>query len=454
MSPQMRILRTYGLWMVDTAAIIIAYLIATILRYAGRDDYGDRRLHYLAGLLFVLLYTINVFVIDPHRDVHTRGYLREIIVIVKQMVTLSVVTLTVVFFLHWSSILSRTVIINFAWICTTLMICTHFIFKRLMRSMIVSEQMAVRVLVLTDPERMEEVRDSLLDLEEEGYIVVDCVSVQEQDVTTNTVTIPFDEVYIDTAEISSDDLQEIIEGYEAMGVICRYRLNLPHTAESATRVESFGDHTVVTYSRFKSSHKRLLIKRAFDIFGGLVGSIVTILLGIVLIPLIRLDSKGKAVFSQTRIGRNGRRFTIYKFRSMYADAEERLAELKANNEMSGLMFKMENDPRITRIGRFLRKTSLDEFPQFFNVLKGEMSLVGTRPPTEDEFAQYSEHYRRRLSMSPGLTGLWQVSGRSSIKSFDDVVKLDLRYIDNWSLSLDLKILFKTIVVVFVGRGAK
>ena len=139
---------------------------------------------------------------------------------------------------------------------------------------------------------------------------------------------------------------------------------------------------------------------------------------------------------------------------MYRDAEERKKELEEQNEVDGLMFKMEDDPRITRVGRFLRKTSLDEFPQFLNVLKGDMSLVGTRPPTEDEFEKYNSYYRRRLSMTPGLTGLWQVSGRSDITDFDEVVRLDLEYIDNWSIGLDLRLLAKTVLVVLLGRGSK
>ena len=136
------------------------------------------------------------------------------------------------------------------------------------------------------------------------------------------------------------------------------------------------------------------------------------------------------------------------------DAEERKKELDKENEMSGLMFKMTNDPRVTKVGEFIRKTSLDELPQFWNIVKGDMSLVGTRPPTEDEFNEYNQYYRRRISMTPGLTGLWQVSGRSDIEDFDEVVQLDLRYIDHWSLTLDLKIILQTIAVVFKGRGAK
>ena len=139
---------------------------------------------------------------------------------------------------------------------------------------------------------------------------------------------------------------------------------------------------------------------------------------------------------------------------MYTDADARKAALKGKNEMDGPMFKVTDDPRITKVGRFLRKSSLDEFPQFFNILKGDMSLVGTRPPTPDEYAQYKLQYRRRLSIKPGLTGLWQVSGRSDIRSFEEVLKLDLHYIDNWSLGLDIKILLQTIVVLFNQRGAK
>ena len=139
---------------------------------------------------------------------------------------------------------------------------------------------------------------------------------------------------------------------------------------------------------------------------------------------------------------------------MYIDAEERKKDLMKQNQVNGLMFKMDDDPRITKVGKFIRKTSLDEFPQFWNVLKGDMSLVGTRPPTEDEFQHYNEYYRKRLSIKPGITGLWQVSGRSDIKDFDEVVKLDIKYIDNWSITEDFRILLKTIAVVFKHKGAE
>jgi lipopolysaccharide/colanic/teichoic acid biosynthesis glycosyltransferase len=175
---------------------------------------------------------------------------------------------------------------------------------------------------------------------------------------------------------------------------------------------------------------------------------------IFLAPAILLESPGPLFFKQIRIGKNGRRFTFYKFRSMYVDAEERKKELMAQNEMHGSMFKMTNDPRITKVGKFIRKTSLDELPQFWNVLKGDMSLVGTRPPTEDEYLHYEGWQKRRISFRPGITGLWQISGRSNIKDFDEVVKLDLEYIDNWSIGLDMKIILKTVYAVFRGDGAE
>ena len=145
---------------------------------------------------------------------------------------------------------------------------------------------------------------------------------------------------------------------------------------------------------------------------------------------------------------------MYKFRSMYRDAEERKQELMKQNEMNGLMFKMKDDPRITKVGRFIRRTSIDEFPQFYNVLKGDMSLVGTRPPTVGEFKQYSNYHKRRLSMKPGITGIWQVSGRSDVTDFEEIVRLDCSYIDNWSLGLDLKILARTVLIVLRHEGAR
>ena len=232
------------------------------------------------------------------------------------------------------------------------------------------------------------------------------------------------------------------------------------------QVEKIGTYIVITTSMNYADSSKLTVKRMMDIAGGLVGCLITLLIMITVGPVIYINSPGPIFFSQKRIGRNGRKFKMYKFRSMYMDAEARKKELMSQNKISdGMMFKLDFDPRIignkvlpdgrkkTGIGQFIRKTSLDEFPQFFNVLMGDMSLVGTRPPTLDEWEQYKPHHRARMAFRPGLTGMWQVSGRSNITDFEEVVKLDTEYINEWSLRLDLKILWKTVVGVFRNDGA-
>ena len=171
-------------------------------------------------------------------------------------------------------------------------------------------------------------------------------------------------------------------------------------------------------------------------------------------PIIKKQSPGPVFFSQTRVGKNGRKFKLYKFRSMNVNAEAEKEALMEQNKMRGLMFKMEDDPRIFPVGKFIRKYSIDELPQFFNVLRGDMSLVGTRPPTLEEFEHYQIHHKARLGIKPGITGMWQVSGRSDITDFEEVVALDTHYISQWSLALDLKILVKTFQVVLTGEGSE
>jgi len=239
-----------------------------------------------------------------------------------------------------------------------------------------------------------------------------------------------------------------------MGVTCHYNIDVADLHTSAKTIDSLAGFTVISYSMNEIDYNKRMIKRGMDILGAVVGCIITVIAFPFVAMAIKVDSRGPVLFKQKRVGRNGRVFSIYKFRSMYMDAEERKKELESQNEMQGLMFKIENDPRITKVGKFLRKTSIDELPQFFNILRGDMSLVGTRPPTIDEYEKYNFHYRRRLSMTPGLTGMWQVNGRSEISDFDEVVKYDLEYIDNWSLSLDIKILFQTIGVVLFRKGSK
>ena len=231
-------------------------------------------------------------------------------------------------------------------------------------------------------------------------------------------------------------------------------------------VGHLGEYTVLTTSISYATPLQQLVKRGMDIAGGILGCLMTCILFLILAPAIQIASPGPVFFTQERVGRNGKRFKIYKFRSMYLDAEKRKKELMDQNRHGdGLMFKMEGDPRIIGckvlpdgrvkkgLGNFMRDYSLDEFPQFFNVLKGDMSLVGTRPPTVDEWERYEPHHRARLAVRPGITGLWQVSGRSKITDFEEVVKLDTKYITEWSMGMDFRILLRTVRVVFGRDGA-
>ena len=210
---------------------------------------------------------------------------------------------------------------------------------------------------------------------------------------------------------------------------------------------------LLTFSTVPFNEFLLFIKRTLDILisGAIILSLAPLFMIISL--LIKISSPGTVFFKQFRVGRNGRHFTLYKFRSMVFDAEEKKKELENLNEMNGPVFKIKNDPRVTSIGRWLRKTSLDEIPQFWNVFIGEMSLVGPRPPLPEEVTHYKRWQKRKLSMKPGITCLWQISGRNNNSDFDDWMKLDLKYIDNWSLKLDMQIFLRTILVVLWGKGA-
>lgn len=241
---------------------------------------------------------------------------------------------------------------------------------------------------------------------------------------------------------------------EELGVTARLLLDWYQLPLSKTKLSYLGNIPALTFHTVSLNQSQLLLKRLMDILGGLVGLILTGVLWLLLAPLIKLSSPGPVFYAQERVGQNGRIFRIYKFRSMVQNADRQLEQLQAQNELKGAVFKIKNDPRVTPVGRVIRKLSLDEFPQFWNVLKGEMSLVGTRPPTVQEVEQYQSYHRRRLSIKPGLTGMWQVSGRNEIHDFEEIYRLDVQYIDHWSLALDIKLLLRTIGTVLSGKGAE
>ena len=281
------------------------------------------------------------------------------------------------------------------------------------------------------------------------------LSVELEDFRAYLLNNPVDEVYFVLPRESVREgfhIDRFLMDCERMGVAVHVVVNMvdifQYFSVAFSRLERL---PTLVFRPPKLDPDRIVSKRIIDMIGALIGLTVTGALTPVIAAAIKLDSEGPVFFSQKRVGQHGRYFTLYKFRSMYDGASEMKPELAEADEMDGPMFKISDDPRITRVGRILRRFSLDELPQLWNVLKGDMSLVGTRPPTPDEVEHYELWHYRRLSIKPGLTGLWQVSGRHEVNDFKDVVRLDLAYVDRASLWLDLKILARTLVSFARGR---
>jgi exopolysaccharide biosynthesis polyprenyl glycosylphosphotransferase len=283
----------------------------------------------------------------------------------------------------------------------------------------------------------------------EGYRVIGRI----QDIPFIVNRLVIDRVIFVVPRLWLHRIEEAILACEEVGVSTSISLDLYNLHIARARQTDFNGFPLLEFETFYAKEWQLFIKRSLDIVISLLALVFFSPLMLLVALGSKLSSKGPVLFIQTRCGLKGRKFTLYKFRSMVLDAEERKESLLNQNEMDGPVFKMKRDPRITNFGYFLRKTSIDELPQFINVLKGDMSIVGPRPPLESEIEHYEIWQRRRLSLKPGITCIWQVSGRNKL-SFDQWMKMDLEYIDHWSLLLDLKIMIKTFFVVLVGYGAE
>ena len=470
MNRKMKIVEGYLLLFMDLVSISVAYLIAILIRFHGFRWVDEPELHFIGYICFLLFCTVYSFMFDWNREFLKRGVLVEFIAVVKFNVFMVLSLMAFLFLLQRGAGFSRLVMGYFSILDVLIVWGVRVGMKKVLRIYFTSKSNIVKIMIITKDSVLNKTVSRLKGAMDINYEIVAlaCVDADRKGVVVEGIEVnadgddvlklarqmPLDEVFINLPEEDKEYVKHIIYDLESMGIACHYNIDIIERPQKEVRVGNFAGYTVVTYSVNHFDYRRMTIKRLIDIIGGLIGCILTVVVTPFVALAIRIDSPGPVFFVQTRIGKNGRRFKIYKFRSMYVDAEQRKRELESQNEMQGLMFKMDNDPRITRVGHFIRKTSIDELPQFFNIVKGDMSLVGTRPPTEDEFEQYNSHYRRRISMTPGLTGLWQISGRSEIVDFDEVVKLDLEYIDNWTLGLDMKILFRTIWVVVTGKGSK
>lgn len=289
--------------------------------------------------------------------------------------------------------------------------------------------------------------------ETEGYDGLSCLgSIDNLPQLARTHQI--DEIAVARSLSYNPALKPILDECQGMGITITMLLETYNDSDSKAHVAMVGSVPVLKFHTVSLNESQLFAKRVLDVCGALVGLVLFGLAFVIIGPIIKLETPGPVLFKQKRVGKNGRTFEIWKFRSMGVNAEAQKAALMACNEMGGHMFKMTNDPRVTRIGAFIRKTSIDELPQFYNVLKGDMSLVGTRPPTVSEVKEYERHHHKRISTNPGITGMWQISGRSDITDFEEVVRLDSEYIQNWTLWSDIKILFKTVQVVLCRQGSK
>lgn len=477
--------------MLDCICITISLMLANYIR-SGRFFRSDNeRMDF--GLLLVACLTVFLamnLLRNTNRNMFLRGPLHEVVHIIQNNVFMFAGAAVILYFLNVLDAYSRLAFFYFLLLDCVLMFVVHQLWKKVLPFLYQKFGEVRKLLVVADEEFAAALVQDLKNMKDFSYELTGIVPVGKEEGSQETATwaeaasekekeekqeyfagisvvsdqkglvdyckgASLDEVIIAVGSSRKKEILADMEILAEMGITIHYQIPVPELYGARQKVLSqFGRFYTVTYANRVAPVGQLLLKRMLDVCGALVGCVILCLLTIIVGPLIKIESPGPVFFSQKRVGRNGRIFKMYKFRSMYADAEERKKELMKQNEMSGLMFKMENDPRITKIGRFLRKTSLDEFPQFINILKSDMSLVGTRPPTLDEFAQYSPYHKKRLSFRPGLTGMWQVGGRSDITDFEEIVRLDVEYIDNWSFMLDIKILLKTVLEVFKGSGAK
>ncbi len=461
------------LLVIDLIALILSFFLAVGVRFGESfssmlgNDYYSRTL-WVVALIYLLIW----FLYDSGKSYITeRGLFSNFTSVFQNVLYTLIITLIYFFATQQGILVSRYVIGLFFLVFFAL----DFVLRAAWRAFLTrvagaSAQNVTNIMLVA---RSTDARDvikrfmaekgtlthiscvTLLDVNKVGAEIegIPIVGNSENYLDTHRVNV-YDEVFIYLPYDYKVELKKLISGFEEMGVAVNLYIEVFDLDSREKSIRTLSGYHVVSFMTRRLKTGELFLKRMIDIVGSLVGLLIFAVSYIIIAPIIRFTSPGPVIFTQTRVGINGRRFKLYKFRSMYQDAEARKAELMKENQMQGNMFKLKDDPRITPVGKFIRRTSIDELPQFINVLAGDMSLVGTRPPTEDEYEKYKNYHMRRLSMKPGITGMWQVSGRSDITDFEQVVRLDLEYIDNWSLLLDIQLILRTFKVVFMSEGAR
>ena len=469
-----------------TRMAIFGYPIEKWLVYSSK---GGR----MVSIVMAFLYIMIIFLCNSYSGVLRRGYFVEFKGILRDVIFLVLGELSYLFITQTLKTQSRIIMILHLAYCIVLMFC----FRSLLKKWIISTNSNVlnmhHILLVTTREKVGAMLDNFANITYNYHVVgvvlmdynaeiyergkngenfevinheqlgkVPIIAITEEGVYEYAVRNVVDEVFIYVPGADNKRVGAAINSFLQMGITVHVNLDMISSGMPNVALEKMGDCMVMTSSVNVMSPIGAALKRMVDILAGIVGCIITGILFLFLGPAIKISDPGPVFFGQERAGKNGRRFKIYKFRSMYMDAEERKKDLMKNNKMDGLMFKMEEDPRIIGsgpdgkrkgLGYWIRTLSLDEFPNFYSILKGDMSLVGTRPPTMDEYSRYSLHHKSRLAVKPGLTGMWQAEGRSDITDFEEIVELDNEYIRNWSFGLDIKIIVKTFIAVLTRKGS-
>lgn len=476
-------LKHFDFFLFDVLILQVCYFQSLCI-FGYRGMWGKGRFG-VASLIFLASSIIVSVISNPYKDILRRGWYVEF---AQTLRLTAMIALAVILFIF----LDKDVILVPRRVTSMTLVffqiysyIFHVSWKRFIKRHVKKKADLRAMIVFTDMRHVEEVlvnfgstslRDYsitkvfLLDYKDENcetYASIDKrIAGGARDMIDHALYDWVDEVFIYLPG-HQDDIEWVYKDFMKMGITVHDAIGKMRDNRTNQIPEKMGGYVVATAAVNIVPTGYIILKRVLDIIGGAVGCVLTGLLLIFVGPAIYRADPGPIFYSQVRIGKNGKRFKMYKFRSMYKDADKRKAELMEQNEMQdGFMFKMKDDPRIIGsekkdkngnprgIGNFIRRTSIDEFPQFWNVLKGDMSLVGVRPPLVSEWEKYELHHRARMTGRPGITGLWQVSGRSDITDFESVVDLDMEYLQNWTPGLDLRILCKTVAQIFTHKGAE
>ena len=466
--------------LLDILCLHIAFILAYVSRHGLALPYGTP-LYLNMSVVYTMIDMMVLIANSTMKNVLKRGYYLEMRHTVKHVTLVVLVSSVYLFSVQlgedYSRITFYLMAVYYVLISYAVRVCWKLILRRRIK-----DSLGAAVYFLTTSDRAEQIlrffqKNNMGAYRIQGVCLLDVDGVGQTvagfPVTSNKDNVLeylcdkwVDEVCV-SLSVTDEYPAELINDLTEMGLVVHVQMEQMQIEDWQHQIiERVAGTTVRTLSMTLITPQEQFLKRTLDILGGIVGCILTLILAVVIGPMIYIQSPGPIFFSQIRVGKNGKKFRMYKFRSMYMDAEERKAELMRENRVKdGMMFKLAFDPRIIGskkmpdgtikkgIGNFIRDWSIDEFPQFFNVLKGDLSLCGTRPPTVDEWEKYELHHRARLAIKPGITGLWQTSGRSNITDFEQVVELDKKYIREWSMGLDFRILLQTIKVVLCRDGS-